>query len=68
MASSTSDPLEIVMGSISTSLVFAFLKTTAPVFPSSKNHHSSDSASIAATIKSSYDLSTHGQMNKEKLN
>ena len=52
MASSTSDRSEISAGSISSSPASAFLKTAAPVFPSSKlTHHSSDSSLVAVTIK-----------------
>ena len=52
IASSTSDRSEIATGSISSSPASAFLKTAAPVFPSSKlTHHSSDSSLVAGTIK-----------------
>ena len=52
MASSTSDQSEIATDSISTSPAAAYLKTAAPVFPSSKlTHHSSGSSLVAVTIK-----------------
>ena len=53
MASSTSDRSKITADSTSTSQpADAFLKTAAPVFPSSKlTHHSSDSSLVAVTIK-----------------
>ena len=52
LASSTYDRSDIAADNISTSPAAAFLKTAAPVFPSSKlNYHSLDSSLVAVTIK-----------------
>ena len=52
IANSTFDRSEIAAGSINSSTAADFIKTAAPVFPSSKlYHHSSDSSLVAVTIK-----------------